>query len=95
MNGEQDEKIVSSLASNKQNQEYKAESLLCNQSTDNFQEILSDIRFESDSPSLHDLLRLVQVQQSRINKLNQELSKKSQMVPKSQYEKVLNELEVF
>jgi hypothetical protein len=43
--------------------------------------------------SVEDLYKIIQLQQSTINKLTQELSKKSQAVPREQYERTLNELE--
>ena len=45
--------------------------------------------------TIEDLYRIIQVQQSTINKLTSELTKKSQTIPRENHEKILNELEVF
>jgi hypothetical protein len=45
--------------------------------------------------TIEDLYRIIQVQQSTINKLTSELTKKSQTIPRENHEKILNELEAF
>ena len=49
---------------------------------------------ETAQNNLDDLYKVINVQQSTINKLTLELTKRSQTIPRHVYEKTLNELEV-
>jgi len=58
-------------------------------------EFISNNENNSSMYNLQDLYRIIQVQQKTINKLNAEISKKSQSVSRELYEQSLNDYEVL